>query len=415
MKMDDNLPILANKFLAALAEPKKGIAGYRSGKYAESKRRSLQADIATSQKFVVSNNLVEHAYLASLSKPKHLVQMLDRGTPPFNNMWIEWNEEFRAKIIARECKRMGIFEEYNELYPEKVGENPPVDSLKTRGGTGRVGYHIQKINSGYLFEVYCGYENDELYGDTILSSPMGFFIGGTELDWADKLNAAKDDKEREEITSHLFYQNSALLGQSYFRENLASGEITPDEAYLLTSLSIAKGSAINWLVPQHIQERGLSELTTEQVDEMVEASLMASQGDARFLIALLGLLNYDLVVHETVKPPKRIDHIRYGRVIPKNEYKVVTIDLPKPRGKRIYERMFTGHGSPKREHWRRGHWRTLKDASGVIKKRVWIDEMKVGNSALGSIIHDYDLQAKKPQVINFEDINNEQKTDTQRR
>jgi len=41
--------------------------------------------------------------------------------------------------------------------------------------------------------------------------------------------------------------------------------------------------------------------------------------------------------------------------------------------------------------------------------------MKVGNSALGSIIHDYDLQAKKPQVINFEDINNEQKTDTQRR
>ena len=77
--------------------------------------------------------------------------------------------------------------------------------------------------------------------------------------------------------------------------------------------------------------------------------------------------------------------------------------------------MFTGHGSPKREHWRRGHWRTLKDASGVIKKRVWIDEMKVGNSAVGSIIHDYDLQAKKPQVINFEDINNEQKTDTQRR
>ena len=192
-------------------------------------------------------------------------------------MWIEWNEEFRAKIIARECKRMGIFEQYNELYPEKVGENPPVDSLKTRGGAGRVGYHIQKINSGYLFEVYCGYENDELYGDTILSSPMGFFIGGTELDWADKLNAAKDDKEREEITSHLFYQNSALLGQSYVRENIASEEITPVEAYLLTSLSIAKGSAINWLVPQHIQERGLSELTTEQVDEMVEASLMASQ------------------------------------------------------------------------------------------------------------------------------------------
>lgn len=404
----DDFPILANKFLAALAEPRKGIAGYRGGKYAESKRRSVQADVATSQKFVLSNNFVEHAYLASLSKPRHLVEMLHRGIPPFNNMWIEWDEGFRAKIVSREFKRMGFFEEYHELYPEKIGENPPEDALRTRGGTGRVGYHIRKINSGYFFEVYCGYENDEQYGDTILSSPMGFFVGGLELHWQMKFSEAKDDNERHEIMNGIYQQNSALLGQWYSDKKMFSSD-KPDEnsMHLLTSLGIAKASAMNWLVPQHIHEKGLSEITTEQANEMIEASLMASQGDARFLIALLGLLNYDLVVHDTVMTPKQMDHRRFGRVIPKSEYKVVTIDLPKPRGKRIYERMFTGQGSPKREHWRRGHWRSLKDAFGRIRKRVWIDEMKVGNPILGSIIHDYDLQAKKPQVIDLADMNPE--------
>jgi len=72
----------------------------------------------------------------------------------------------------------------------------------------------------------------------------------------------------------------------------------------------------------------------------------------------------------------------------------VTIQLPKPRGKRIYEQMFTGHGSPKREHWRRGHWRTVRDKSGNFKRRVWIGEMKCGNPALGTIVHDYNLEGK---------------------
>lgn len=408
----NDFPILANKFLAALAEPKKGIAGYQGGKYAESKRRSSQIDLATSQKFVVSNNLVEHAYLASLSKPKHLVEMMHRGIPPFNNMWIEWDEGFRAKIVSREFKRMGFFEEYYKLYPEKIGENPPEDALKTRGGAGRVGYHIRKIDTasgepGYFYEVYCGYEKDEHYGDAILSSPMGFFIGGTELHWQHRLNDAENEKERRQIFDDMFYQNSALLGQWYSGKQMFLGDRADiNEQHLMMSFGIARASAMQWLVPEHVHEGGLA-VTNEQANEMIEASLMASQGDARFLIALLGLLNYDLVVHDTVTTPKQIDHKCFGRVIPKSEYKVVTIDLPKPRGKRIYERMFTGQGSPKREHWRRGHWRSVKDMFGRIKKRVWIDEMKVGNPALGSIIHDYDLQAKKPQTIDLENMDPE--------
>ena len=113
-------------------------------------------------------------------------------------------------------------------------------------------------------------------------------------------------------------------------------------------------------------------------------------GDVRFLIALLSTLNYDQVIHLSTTPPKKIDHVRFGRVVPKNEYKVVTIQLPKPRGVKIYEQMFTGHGTPKREHWVRGHHRRIKGRS----EPTWIPPHIRGNSDLGTIIHDYKLEAK---------------------
>ena len=117
-------------------------------------------------------------------------------------------------------------------------------------------------------------------------------------------------------------------------------------------------------------------------------------GDVRFMISLLNVLNYDLVVTEDRTPPKKVDHIHLGRKVPKNEYKLVEIDLPKPRGKKLYKQMFTGHGSPKREHWRRGHWRRVNDKKGKLIKRVWIEEQKVGDPKLGTIIHDYLLKKK---------------------
>jgi hypothetical protein len=63
------------------------------------------------------------------------------------------------------------------------------------------------------------------------------------------------------------------------------------------------------------------------------------------------------------------------------EFKLITIDgkkqdLPSiPHGT---------HASP-RQHWRRGHWRTMKKSG----KKVWVDAMLVGDEANGKIIKDY--------------------------
>ena len=65
------------------------------------------------------------------------------------------------------------------------------------------------------------------------------------------------------------------------------------------------------------------------------------------------------------------------------------------KGKKIYNKIFTGQGSPKRLHWRRGHWRRITDRNGNTVKRTWIEEQKVGNPELGTIIHDYVLKSRK--------------------
>ncbi len=228
------------------------------------------------------------------------------------------------------------------------------------------------------------------------SAPIAFHISNDSV-------IANDNPDQDH---QAFLADQALTGNSlignWYRDKYMSPDVLKyvDEdipmsrqdvemSLLLRSFVQIQGASIHWLVTQDQFARGW---THQEMAELKAMSLASQSGDGRFLIALLGLLNYDLIVHETKTPPKHINHKRFGRVVPKNEYKVVEIKLPKPRGKRIYEKMFTGQGSPKKEHWRRGHWRKLKDRFGRIKKWVWIGEMKVGNPALGTIVHDYHLQ-----------------------
>lgn len=364
---EDNGPTLSNTLLAALAEPKKGIVRYKGGKYAEAARRNTQASIATAQKFVVSNSMVEHAYLASLARPKSLLEMQQRGIPPFNNMWIEWDERFRKSIADREMQKMGY----------DPADQPTEDPIV------RLGYHIEMINDRFSYSLYFMSNGEE----GVASSPIGFHMSNDgpvmDMGWS--------EQDKDAFMKDRLATGTWLMGKWYSKKEAEKEKLNPDFADLSTSFVQIRSAAAQWLVSQEHFAQGF---TAKEFAELKALSLNMQVGDGRFLIALLGLLNYDLVVHETTTPPKKIDHVRFGRVVPKNEYKVVTIQLPKPRGKRIYEQMFTGHGSPKREHWRRGHWRTVRDKSGKFKRRVWIGEMKCGNPALGTIVHDYNLEGK---------------------
>ena len=372
-------PNFSDILLSALAEPKRGIFGYFGGKYAEAMRRNVQANIATSQKFFVSNSLVEHAYLASISKPKTLISMLERAIPPFTNMWIEWDEDFRQDIINREMK--------------KAGRN--FDNSKSDVAS-KLGYHIMQHNGEYMFTNYMVARRDipEIgfkggpKEDQVISMPIGFQMRNDRPFTVSDIDQTEFQQSELEFEMDMEFTSGGLLGQWYRDEWNLNDKNSPLE-YCFHQVQAAP---MHWMVSQ---EKFAEGWTHREMREYKIRSLISQAGDGRFLIALLGLLNYDLIVHETAFPPQKIDHVMFGRRVPKNEYKLVSIQLPKPRGKRIYEQMFSGQGTPKKEHWRRGHWRTIRDKSGNIKKRVWIGEMKVGNPELGTIVHDYSLEGSK--------------------
>ncbi len=66
---------------------------------------------------------------------------------------------------------------------------------------------------------------------------------------------------------------------------------------------------------------------------------------------------------------------------PLYEWRTVTIDSPSLKSPHLGG----SHASP-RHHQRRGHWRSLRSG-----KKVWIRNASVGNAALGTVFHDYQV------------------------
>lgn len=378
-------PTLANSVLGGLAEPRRGIAGWQSGKIAEAMRRNMQVEIATSQKFVVDKSLMTEVTTASMARPKNLLEMLYRGIPAFDNMFVEWDE-----FEAQEARHKAM----NKYVPNMYVEWKPDDILKGK----KSGFHIQRINDAVLYTKY-GYtgQGSEM---KIASWPLGYRISNddiltNEMIYGDGIHSPKHDNDMQEHREKYFRR--MVAGWYYERhEDVKVQQFFLDQIMMRTA--VVQTAPMHWLVDEEKFRQGWTE---QEMAGLMENFLPSgknftpnngygAQGDVRFLIALLGMLNYDQVIHLTPEKPHKISHTRFGRKLPENEYKVVSIQLPKPRGVRIYEKEFTGHGTPKRQHWVRGHWRKYKGRA----ERTWIAPHIRGNSELGTIVHDYKLEKK---------------------
>ena len=125
----------------------------------------------------------------------------------------------------------------------------------------------------------------------------------------------------------------------------------------------------------------------------IDAHLWAM--DLRFVIAVLGLLNYQREVERDIEIVDN-DDIEKPLMLhePINEVKVVEINLPKDEGVKLYGKIFKQCITRQRKHLRRGHWRTIHYKSGLIKRK-WVQPYWAGDAKLGTIIHDYHLVNKK--------------------
>ena len=112
--------------------------------------RSVQSDIASSQNFVLSNNLVDHI-VANAFLNLAMLGQIKTGIPPFTNMFIEWDDKYLQKAIYKYLAKT-----FNkELATKEMVENyfDPNDE-PSKQHKNRVGYHIHQVNDSWLYELW---------------------------------------------------------------------------------------------------------------------------------------------------------------------------------------------------------------------------------------------------------------------
>ena len=360
---------LFNTVMAALAQPRKGIAMYQSHKYSEASRRMCQQGLIGAQKFTVCNSLLEHAVLASFCKPKALVDMCELAVPPFRNMWIEWDEKRRMELLRHHGTKLGYFDDGFEWTPDTWADE--------------VGYHIWDDPP---MPHFC-YSQYSLNEGQILVPPMSFsMVNEGDMDARNSDHYTTAGKvvppTLEEVRRQQRRFGKVLLSSPYAEKH--KGDASLETLYYRMNPSIS--NAGNMILPREIAR------DPEMRMQMADQSAKAYAGDMRFLIAVLALVNYPHTIIER-KVEMGPTRIAYGRRVPRNELRVLEIDLPKPRGTTRYERMFKGGGGKKRRHVRRGHWRRYRRKDGTVTTQ-WIKEQWVGSAEVGTITHDYELKSK---------------------
>ena len=374
-----------NFTMAALHVPKKSFLNFIDNKTSHFWLRKFRRDLTDSTKIFLSRQFLEVAIELSFSYPKYIAKMIPNAIPPLDNIWIEWNELDRFEATKKVLEKLDI-----SFANEEAAQKSDT------------GYLIRKSPSGG-FEYSCVFPDVRPVINGIRrekKQPKLFFPA---LSW--HLN--NDPKEP---------FTTAKMNALRLPQGLPFVDHAVDEKNRLTILAALWGNdylhvhkdrtdeTINMLerwtynVQTGIHDLGYCtypELYTDREDaRFAKNADQIHLGDMRLLTAVFSLLNYPRIIRERPQAPKKMRSIRWGRPMPKNEVKVIEVDLPKRRGVTMYQKLFTGQGSPKRQHWRRRHPRTLVDANGKVKKIIWIEPMLVGNPELGVIEHEYFLKAK---------------------
>ena len=329
-----------------------------------------QNRIAYSQceRITLSDNFVRNAVELAYSYPKYIMQLFPKAIPCFDQMFIEWNEVVRWESLQNKFKELGI--------PVDVNESCVAND---------VGYYIKKLDNDIFSDHAFGFTfstcDSEDKGDGRKSGlQLGMAHHGWVIDFGDDANVEHMPNYNNEETLRLF------IGGAYQK-------IFKDDDGIHRLKSLQKHCALHmneW--GDLIWNSGLKDKWT--ANEHAINSANGYDGDLRFIIAVFSLLNYPRYVREFIRPKKINAPIIWGKKQPQYETKVIEIELPKS-GVNIYHQLFTGHGTPKRQHVRRGHWRITKDRYGRLKDRTWIQPCIVGNPELGIINHEYVLRVKQ--------------------
>ena len=431
-------PMMASELIAALSNPKRNLGHFHNHKYANGMVQKLRVQLVQSKKFVIDDSLLYNLVQASMVKPKAFLKAIELAKPPFPNMFIEFSEKslFRAykKFYATQYPALMSFisrrllntsertrKGYHILSDDDTTEFMPWYLLTDESGrlandkwftspksvrvvnvsdkdvdferrVKDITSNKDKFTRNYKYR----YEQGQVNGSDMVTMPGISFFGEDYFHYYSERFAKGVEQRTEELSEIMksegfVYGRDSLMGRGYNKSICHRVASQGDFASICSKLWHGNSYAWDWSVPEKdIEDKVKSNDKVEQ--DGFNLAYEFFNGEIKFLIAALAMFNFDHIVYKKkTRGTTKLQHISRGQRIPFNEYSLMTIELPKPRGVQKYEREFTGHGSPKCEHWRCGHWRRYRDRFGNVTKRTWIKAKKVGNKAYGTKQTEYKL------------------------
>lgn len=435
---------LADQTLAALSAPKIGLVSYETApavcpsvlkrvKAGENVRltahsrdciRDAYKQLRKATRYTVDDSMVRHAVTLSMTiSADALLKMISDAVPPNVPMWIEWNEEVRQNAMGDHFKMAGKTEALAQW------------AAGVSGASDYVGYLIEELDYPFIGtgeeDHYCfspvypvGKEGQAVTRQKIMCDASGFAlspqpwsdkdnrkfyedfalatldVGGELMTMRDKRSVYEQrNQDLEEDYSHYLTAHNTnvkmLLGVQWFKEQIQWSKTlgtAQDKAWAFSGLTdhihAVQSKSIDWLVPRTSSQDETYDPEDHQHLARLSGSI-SSAGDARFLICLLHVLNYDWVI-KTPRLATGRGGIRYGKPVKFNSHIVCEIDLPKVNGVSITPTDYLEEvRGMKRLHDVRGHFRRLRDG-----RRVWVKSHKRGNKELGTITKDYLLTNK---------------------
>ena len=204
---------LFNLVVAATQNPRRGFgeASFRikqQKKLIEKEARKTRMNLLGSQKFYVCDSLMHHACEATTQNPRTMLNMMNAAIPPFDNMWIEWDEDERADnmlsgvVSGNVSSRVG-WEAIEHPMQLSSNAHSGEDDLRSRHTEPRrpkkVGFHIYACKytvGAYYADIYFLYptfdrvghrgKKPDLVSERIGCSPYSLrFTVGDNFGWSE--------------------------------------------------------------------------------------------------------------------------------------------------------------------------------------------------------------------------------------
>tara|TARA_R100000995_G_C3480406_1_gene123530 strand:- start:876 stop:2189 length:1314 start_codon:yes stop_codon:yes gene_type:complete len=418
--VDEPTFTLADDAIAALGNPRRSLTGHHfKTPQAKKALRQSQSFIRSARKFVLDDELTRFAaQMATMITPEQTLSMIHNYVRcPYEHCFIEWNEKLRVKtinetVVAHPDHFPGTIKSAVRAL-EKGGLDDIVD---------RCGYHIWDvsegdpmncgdISTGPQLAATCYFAHG--FESGLAVSPTGFCIkldrpfsfDELRMKTANFLGRMPTREEVEEHKTSMLHGAICAMSQWWVLPNVFGPEEVGVNSENFTRVDQQKvldellGNKSNVLVSQvlsHVHtiqtnsihwytdtSRGYNWSAHEKI---TQHGLECIEGDPRFILTVLALLNHDWVLRgesQRMTGSRR----RNGARVRGNAYHVISISLPKNRGIDVVMKNFGDGESRRRYHEVRGHWMYIK-ASG---KRVWRKSCHRGDPKLGVVTHDYEL------------------------